>query len=247
MANKANKPLVKPGFLRSFGRTSKRMSATEQAELDKMLAPYAVGNPEDVNTLFKEQGALTVELGVGKGEQILARAEASPEARFIACEVFRNGLRFLVRQTEKKNLSNLKIHPDDARELVHQMPEASVDTLMVLYPDPWPKNKHKRRRLVNPTLLADAARVLKPEGTLLLVTDIVDYAMWMLHAVYEEGSFFPVATSPAQWATPPEGWVPTGYERKAKKEGRLPFYLTFKKADALQKQPHNKGETTEGA
>lgn len=241
---KTDKKLVKPGFLRSFGRTASRMSVAEQQELDEKLSAYAI-EPARIDSAFAQKGPLTVELGVGKGEQILARAAANSDHRYVACEVFKNGLRFLAREAEKVNLQNLKIYPDDARELVAKLPEASVDTLMVLYPDPWPKAKHKKRRLVNQTLLSDAGRILKDKGQLLLVTDIVDYALWMLHAVYEEGSFFPEATSPAQWAQAPEGWVSTGYERKAKKEGRSPFYLTFRKKAVLETQNHNKGETTE--
>lgn len=244
MAENNKSPLEKQGFVRSFGRTSKRMNKAEQAALDESLQAFAF-TPKKANTAFGQTGSLTVELGVGKGEQILARAESNPQERFVACEVFKNGLRFLLRQIQQKQLENLKIYPNDARQLMAELPKASVDRLMVFYPDPWPKNKHKKRRLVNQSLLGEVNRVLKDDGELLLVTDIVDYALWTLHAVYEEGNFFPTATSPQEWATPPEGWVPTGYERKAKKEGRSPFYLTFCKTATLERQDHNKGETTE--
>ena len=244
MKNPADKKLVEKGFVRSFGRTAKRMSVKEQNELEEKLAPHTLGVGAKALSVFKQQGPLTVELGVGRGEQILARAEENPEQRFIACEVFKNGLKFLLRQMEEKGLENLRIYSDDARTLVADLPEKSVDRLLVLYPDPWPKAKHKKRRLVNKTLLAGSCRILKDDGELLIVTDIVDYAMWTLSNVYTEGSFFPVATSPAQWATPPAGWHTTGYERKAKKEGRCPFYLTFKKQSQLGRQAHNKGETT---
>ena len=241
--NNQNQPELQ-GYVRSFGRTSSRMNQAEQAALDESLQTFAF-IPQKASTAFEQTGALTVELGVGKGEQILARAAANPQERFVACEVFKNGLRFLRRQAQQKQLENLKIYPDDARQLMADLPAQSVDKLMVLYPDPWPKNKHKKRRLVNQSFLGEANRVLKDDGELLLVTDIVDYTLWMLHAVYQEGSFFPTATSPQAWATPPENWVPTGYERKAKKEGRSPFYLKFCKTSAAERQNHNKGETTE--
>lgn len=242
MADK-KKALVKEGFLRSFGRTASRMSVAEQAQLDEILKAFAL-NPTQMNNCFAQKGPLTVELGVGKGEQILSRASATPDERFIACEVFKNGLRFLTREATKQNLRNLKIYPHDARVLLAELPEQSVDHLLILYPDPWPKKRHNRRRLVNKALLADASRVLKPEGELLLVTDIVDYALWMLREVYTHEAFFPVATNPQEWATPPQGWVPTGYERKAKKEGRSPFYLRLKHKQQIETQNHNKGETT---
>ncbi len=235
----------KQGWLRSFGRTASRMSIEEQQALDKRLLPYTLVAPLVAHEAFTQKGALTVELGVGKGEQILHRAETHPEDRFIACEVFKNGLRSLVSKIEKQKLENIKLYPDDARVLVKLLPENSVDRLIVLYPDPWPKTKHKKRRIINKDFLDEAARIVKPDGELLLVTDVVDYAMWILREVYDQGAFFPIAINPQQWATPPQGWATTGYERKAKKEGRFPFYFVLNHKDNLPQQNHNKGETTE--
>ena len=234
---------TKKGFLRTFGRTASRMTLEEQEALEEVLAPFKL-DVTALKTIAEGSQKVIVELGVGKGEQILARAEKNPQHMYIACEVFKNGLRSLVGQVTEKNIKNIKIYPDDARDLLKAFPQACVDQLLVLYPDPWPKKRHHRRRIVNNVFLDQAERILKPEGELILVTDIVDYALWMLHAVYAQGAFFPTATAPQAWAKPPKWWVQTGYERKALKEGRSPFYFVCQKREVLTEQEHNKGETT---
>lgn len=237
----ARKPLVKPGLNRSFGRVAKRLSPAAQTAVDMAVDAWRVpvDGPVDLQKLFPEAAHLVVELGAGTGDQILARAAANPAHGHIACEVYRNGLKTMVRGIEKQSLENLRLCPDDARLLLAALPDASVDLLLVLYPDPWPKFKHRKRRLIQADTLKDMARVLKPTGTLLVATDIVDYALWTLHQMYAEGSFFPIATGPAAWVTPPQGWVPTGYERKAGAEGRTPFYLQFQHKDQVTTQIHN--------
>ena len=236
--------LTAEGHNRSFGRLASRMSIAEQKAIDERLSPYAVmekaGDSIVLEEVFPTQtGPLLVELGMGKGEQISARAIANPNHRYIGCEVYRNGLEKTLKVIEAEGLTNLRLCPHDARLLLAALPAASVDQLLVLYPDPWPKKKHHKRRIVQASLLDEAVRVLGPGGELLLVTDIVDYALWMLSTVYTHGAFFPSAISPAEWANPPEEWVPTGYEKKALREGRKPFYLRLYRVDELPKQDHN--------
>lgn len=230
--------------LRSYGRIASRMSVAEQNALDAELAPYII-DPKNLETAFDVLGPLTVEIGVGKGEQIVEHAKQNPDKRYIASEVFKNGLARMLREIKQNDIQNLKLYSEDGRDLLAGLPGGAVDKLVVLYPDPWPKSRHKKRRIVNKHLLQEAARLLKDDGELLLVTDVVDYAMWMLAAVHNEGTFFPIAITPEAWSKPPADWVTTGYERKAKKEGRHPFYFVLKRRDAMEKQNHNKGETTE--
>ena len=243
MADKKNRHQTSEE-LRSYGRIASRMSVAEQAALDAALEPYII-DPQNLETAFDVSGPLTVEIGVGKGEQIIEHAKQNPENRYIASEVFKNGLARMRREIEQHGLQNLKLYSEDGRELLAGLPDGSVDKLVVLYPDPWPKSRHKKRRIVNKQLLQEAARLVKPEGEVLLVTDVVDYALWMLAAVHNEGTFFPTAITPEAWSKPPADWVTTGYERKAKKEGRHPFYFVLKHRDAMERQNHNKGETTE--
>jgi tRNA (guanine-N7-)-methyltransferase len=240
--NKTRPTLTADGHTRSFGRVANRMTVAEQAALDARLAPHSVdvAAPIDLAAVFPDHtGPLLVEVGMGKGEQIVQRARQTPQGRFIGCEVYRNGLEKVLRVLDAEGLTNLRLCPHDGRALLDALPAGSVDHLLVLYPDPWPKKKHHKRRIIQADFLAAADRVLSPDGTLLLVTDIVDYALWMLSTVYAHGVFHPTAIGPSDWATPPADWHPTGYERKALREGRRPFYFTLMRKSALATQLHN--------
>tara|TARA_R110000868_G_scaffold262401_2_gene521102 strand:+ start:80086 stop:80868 length:783 start_codon:yes stop_codon:yes gene_type:complete len=232
MKNSENEPFVKVGRMRSFGRTSSRMSLEEQNKLEERLNAYSctVTNTIDLTTLFgADVKHLVVELGMGNGESIGIRSQKENDKHFIGCEVYKNGLLSLVRTIEEENIKNLKICSDDARELLEQLPIKSVDELVVLYPDPWPKNKQKKRRIINEELLNLANKVLKEDGTLFIATDIPDYMMWILREVYNHSVFFPTAISPEEWATPPLWWHSTKYEQKAIIQGRKPWYMPFKR------------------
>lgn len=219
--------------LRSFGRLASHMSAEEKAKLDARLAPVeCVLTHEEVrlDTLFgRKTGKIILELGMGNGETLAHRAKTSPEDLFIGCEVYKNGLRSLLVDIEKNALQNIRICAEDARHLLEQLPKESIDEVVLLYPDPWPKKKHNKRRIVNVDFLSLVDRVLKEDGVLFMATDIPDYMMWMLREVYTHNVFFPTATSPEEWATAPHWWCGTKYERKAVKQGRSPWYMSFKR------------------
>lgn len=232
MENKENTLFVKIGRMRSFGRTSSRMSSNEQKQLEERLQPCSVQVENDIipEKLYGDKvNHLVVELGMGNGESIGIRSVKEPKKNFIGCEVYKNGLLSLVRTIEEKNIKNLKICSDDARELLEKLPENSVDELVVLYPDPWPKNKQKKRRIVNEELLNLANKVVKEDGILFIATDIPDYMMWILREVYNHDVFFPTAISPEEWTKAPAWWHSTKYEQKATKQGRKPWYMEFKR------------------
>lgn len=218
---------VKEGRLRSFGRTSSRLSVKDQEKLDTKLQPYLLtaNNAHNVKAPQK----LVVELGMGNGACLATRAEKEPETTFIGCEVYKNGLNSLVNTLNDKNIQNLQICHDDARDLLENIPEKSVDELVILYPDPWPKNKQKKRRIINSELLKLADKAIKEDGVLFIATDIPDYMMWILREVYSHDTFFPTAISPEEWAQAPAWWHSTKYEQKAMKQGRKPWYMTFKR------------------
>lgn len=215
--------LVKTGRQRSFGRTSSRMNLSQQQKLDDKLEKLNLSQP------FTQSGKLIVELGIGNGELLFHRAKENPNDRFIGVEVFKNGLRTLVNNIEKEKLTNARILNFDARDVLEKLEANSVDELIVLYPDPWPKARHKKRRIINQEFLELASHVIKEDGTLFLTTDIPDYAVWMLKEVYTHGEFFPSAISPDQWSKKPTWWHSTRYEQKAFKAGRKPWYMTFKR------------------
>lgn len=235
--------LVKPGELRSFGRLANRMSADEQAQLEaelKAFAPVFSNDGLDVAATFGSlPGPLLVELGIGRGDQLLARAKANPQGRFLGCEVFRNGLRFLLRHVQAEGVTNLRLFPEDARTLLDRLPLAGVDVLMILYPDPWPKARHHKRRLVQTDVLTRVATVLKPGGVLHIVTDHDSYAPWVEEKTDAHPAFARLDTATHQ---PPDGWHTTAYEQKALREGRTPRYYRWRRVvDSAQISAEKKG------
>jgi len=232
--NKEN--IVKEGTLRSFGRLANRMSKQEQYNLEKTLNKHSI-TVEQARTLKDDNPdtEFLIEVGCGKGEQIIHRAKNNPDKQYIACEVFKNSLAKIAKQIEEHDLKNLKLFYEDARILLENIQTDSIDTVMVLYPDPWPKEKHKKRRIVNQELLDLTYRIIKPEGKLILATDITDYALWMIQHLLNHGKFNCLAKYPNEWCVEPEGWHTTSYEQKARKFGRSSWYLQFAKAE-LEKQ-----------
>jgi tRNA (guanine-N7-)-methyltransferase len=228
--------IVKDNTLRSFGRIANRMSKQEQEDLEKNLDKYSItlDQAKNLNNDFKNTEFL-IEVGCGNGEQIIHRAKNNPQKQYIACEVFKNSLAKIAKQIETLDLKNLKIFYEDARILLEALPENSIDTVMVLYPDPWPKTKHKKRRIVNQELLDLTYRIIKPEGKLIMATDITDYALWMIQHTLNHGKFNCLAQYPNEWSIEPEGWHTTSYEQKARKFGRSSWYLQFGKGE-IEKQ-----------
>ena len=140
----------------------------------------------------------------------------------------RNGAKVLAL-IDETGLPNIQIHPDDVRPLLRWLPENALDRTFVLFPDPWPKVRHRKRRLVATPLLDQLARVLKPGAELRLATDIGDYARTMLVALMRHPSFRWTATGPTDWRIRPADWPPTRYEAKAVREGRRCTYLRFER------------------
>ena len=191
----------------------------------------APGTPLDPLTLFhRPPRALWLEIGFGGGEHLAALAAAHPDVGFLGVEPFINGVAKLLRAVEAGPLANVRILKDDARLLLEVLPAASLERAYVLFPDPWPKLRHHKRRIVNGRTLADLARVVRPGGELRLATDDADYARWMLAAVLAEPRFVWTAERARDWREPPPDWAPTRYEGKARRAGRPPVFLTMRRA-----------------
>lgn len=198
------------------------------------LAPGAVGwdeNPErNPIELVERFGGKPVwlEIGFGSGEHLVHQAEANPGVEIIGCEPFVNGVATLLGKLRKSKANNVAVHGGDARDLMDVLPEASIDRAFLLYPDPWPKKRHHRRRFVTPEHLEPLARVMKPGAVLRVATDIPDYVRQTLEEVPRTG-FEWLADSPKDWRQAWPDWYSTRYEQKALREGRTPHYLTFQR------------------
>lgn len=170
-----------------------------------------------------------LEIGAGGGEHAAAIAAANPKIGLIAAEPFINGLAKLIVQAEAAGLTNLRLFPDDARTLIAALPEASLARVYLLYPDPWPKRRHWKRRFISERMVSELARIMRPGGELRLATDAMDYAAWSLFHLRADPRWRWRARGPADWREPWAHWPGTRYEAKAKRAGRPCVYLTFER------------------
>ena len=175
---------------------------------------------------------LRLEIGFGGGEHLLARALENPDVGFIGCEVFLNGVAKLTARVSEAGLSNILIHDGDAALLLAALPDACLEEVALLYPDPWPKRRQRKRRFVSDERLAGIARLLRPGGVLRFATDIDDYAGWTLAHAQRSPTLAWTAERAGDWRAPWPSWPGTRYEAKARREGRTPSYLTFARNDA---------------
>ncbi len=211
-----------PKFLSSFGRNRGRSLRPYQQGLVDTLLPTLAPNPSAPMENYQE---LALEIGFGGGEHLLAQAAHHPETLFIGCEPFINGVAKCLAGIDSQKLRNIRLYTNDARRLIETMPEACVDSVFILFPDPWPKIRHHKRRLVSLETLAMLARVYKPGGRLLLATDHVDYSIWMFEVLQQTPHYRWTAREQADWNTPPMDWTETKYQRKTSAEGRRPVFI----------------------
>jgi tRNA (guanine-N7-)-methyltransferase len=185
---------------------------------------------EPLSAFASTPSALWMEVGFGGGEHALTQIVAHPQAALIACEVFDNGICSLLSRLVPEGgeasaalPGNLRLWTDDARVLLRQLPDACLDRLFLLFPDPWPKSRHAKRRFVHPALLPLLGRVMKPGAEWRVASDDATYQVWV-NAVMAGQSLFDAL--PPTGKRPPE-WPPTRYEAKALREGRTPLYWAF--------------------
>lgn len=231
---KPHHPLNVAGEPRAFfgRRSGKRLHKGQDAlyrdvlpTLELQLRP---GQPVNLKTLFPGRTRFTIEIGYGGGEHLARLAQEQPDTGFIGCEVFSGGIAKLLQAIDEQGLDNIRLFTDDALKLLMQLPAASLDAAYLLYPDPWPKMRHHKRRFVSPATLGELARVLRPGARFNFATDIEDYADWTLAHVLRSPDFAFAPARPGAWHEPFPGWQPTRYEQKARLEGRhLSFYFSF--------------------
>lgn len=219
--------------LRSFGRRRGRKLSPRQERLLAELMPrvavdLATPAPQDVCSLFEAPvSELWLEIGFGGAEHMLWQAKANPQAGLIGCEPFEEGVVKALAGIEAGALANVCLHADDVRPLLRWLPEGSLARAFMLFPDPWPKRRHQKRRLFSPELLRLLARAMRPGAELRLATDIGDYARTALLAVARSSSFRWSAEAAADWRVRPDDWPATRYEAKAGREGRRCYFFRF--------------------
>ena len=224
------------GELRSYGRRRGRALSARQAGLWRHLLPRlaVAGTAAELaspHRLFPPGiSEVWLEIGFGGGEHLLWQAEQHPEAGLIGCEPFQDGVVKVLAAIAERPATNIRLYADDARGLMRHLPAASIGRVFVLFPDPWPKRRHWKRRLLSEATLAELARVMAPGGELRLATDIADYAAWMLVAVRRQGSFRWTAAAAVDWRERGSDWPQTRYEAKALRAGRRCNYFRFLRA-----------------
>lgn len=221
-----------------YGRLKgKSLKPAQKRYLDEDLPGLSVPgiyideNPEraalDIHAI-KGDGPLWLEVGFGGGEHLVHQALNNPDVTFIGVEPYINGVAMLLGKMRRAGVKNVRVHMGDARDLMDVLPENSIDKAFLLYPDPWPKARHHRRRFVTPEHLAPLAKVVKSGAEFRVATDIEDYVRQTLQEVQKAG-FAWLAEGPSDWRNPWGDWISTRYEQKALREGRTPHYMTFRK------------------
>lgn|SRR6185312_1212823 len=222
-------------------RRGRRLRPYRQGLLTELLPRLRValppsGAPLDLAGLFpRPPSKLWLEVGFGSGEHLVEQARRHPDTGFIGCEVFVNGVAALVGQLDRLELANVRIFDDDARLLLTALPAASIERAFLLFPDPWPKTRHAKRRFIGPANLATMARILADGAEFRVATDDAGYVRWTLQQLTGHPDFQWNATGPGDWRNPPADWVETRYQRKAVAAGRRPIFLCFQRQPRLGK------------
>jgi tRNA (guanine-N7-)-methyltransferase len=217
-----------------FGRRKGHPLKPRQAALFETLLPrlaldLAAVPPPDPRALFDDVDELRVESGFGSGEHLIADAARNPKAGYIGIEPFVNGMAKALAAIHERGLANIRLHHGDATDILVWLPDASIARFDLLYPDPWPKRRHWKRRFVRDASLVQIARIIRPGGLLRFATDWPDYAAWTLRHLARTRDFEWTAERADDWRLPWPEFTPTRYEAKAKREGRAPCYLLFRR------------------
>lgn len=218
---------------RLYGRSTGHKLRKGQVELvEKMLPRIEVPGDGEINArrLFGDDRPLHFEIGFGSGEHLADRADMLPDHGFVGAEPFLNGVATALGHVRDRHLANVRLWRGDALALVDRVPDGALSFLYLLHPDPWPKARHAKRRMVNDGPIAMFAAKLKPGGEFRLATDDPTYLTWSLMIMQRHREQFEwLAQKPGDFLEPPGGWIETRYGAKARREGRRPYYLRYRR------------------
>lgn len=225
---------TEPAELRSFGRKKGRKLSPRQAALIANLLPalaldLATPCTSAVELFVPPVDDVWLEIGFGGGEHLLWQAECHPNVGLIGCEPFLDGVVKVLSGIDAQGLRNLRLYDQDARTVLRWLPKASIDRAFILFPDPWPKKRHVKRRLVSLPTLQLLARVMKPGAELRVATDIADYARTTMLAIAACPQFEWPAHGPSDWRERPADWPSTRYQIKADKARRRCYFFRFRR------------------
>ena len=218
---------------RLYGRSSGHKLRPGQQELvDRLLPAIAVPAAGEISArqLFGDDRPLHLEIGFGSGEHLADRADMLPDHGFIGCEPFLNGVATALAHVRDRHLANVRLWRGDALDVLRRLPQASLAFVYLLHPDPWPKARHAKRRMVNDGPLGLIAASLRAGGEFRLATDDPTYLAWSLMVMDRHRDRFEwLAEKPADFLAPPSGWIETRYGAKSRREGRRPYYLRYRR------------------
>lgn len=232
MTDNASTPTPKrDGTRRLYGRAKGKPLSDYQARMVRERLPNirVPAAPEDPLKIIKAFDQQWLEIGFGGGEHLVHMAKTYPDVGLLGIEPFLNGVAKVLAQTDRQNLNNISLHHGDARPVMARTDDASFDKIFVLFPDPWPKPRHNKRRIINTEFLRDIHRLLKPGGKFRFASDIISYVDWTLIRVMDDGGFAFTPALKDDWIKPYDDWPGTRYEAKAFREGRICHYFEFTK------------------
>ncbi len=219
---------------RLYGRrTGHKLRIGQAALVEDLLPQLAVPGtgPLDAACLFGNDRPLWLEIGFGRGEHMAAQAAANPNVGIIGAEPFLDGVVGALLEVRDRGLTNIRLHNGDALDVLDRLPDASLDRVFLLHPDPWPKARHAKRRFANPGPLAIIARVLKPGGEFRLGTDHPVYCRWAMLQMAQSPDFDWLVESPVDFQVRPDDWPQTRYEAKARRLGHEVWYFRYRRRD----------------
>ena len=226
---------AEPKPLRSYGRRKgKPLSVRKERLIAELLPRLRLNLKEPAPGALRDLFPVNVEevwleIGFGSGEHLLWQAEQHPNIGFIGCEPFVNGMGTLLGAIEDRSIETIRVHDGDARDVLARLPDGSISRAFILFPDPWPKRRQQKRRLISQETASALARVLRPGGKLRFASDSGDYAAQTLFLLGKSGAFVWRAERASDWTMRPADWPETRYERKALAAGRKPVYLSFER------------------
>ena len=225
-----------PQTRRLYGRSRGHKLRDAQAQLIESYLPtisVPIDQPElDPFTLFDDVDEVWLEVGFGSGEHLLEQAKMNPRVGVIGVEPFLNGVASLIADIKRGDVPNIRVLMGDARDVLDVLKPGCLAKAFLLFPDPWPKKRHHKRRFVNPDNLDQLAQVMGPGGEFRVATDIDDYCAWTLAHISRHPDFAWTAESPEDWRIRKDDWPGTRYEAKARAAGRSCVYLRFQRAAA---------------